>query len=158
MLTFNLSLSLECRHVEDVSSFSSKSLYRSLYFTLPTNVPLISFNKVGNVLIVSSVFWSPSKFVEFKQRGVASRVLESGWYGRHVCVKRRALMRCLEPKLHRCMISECEYSSCSCMLSKHVHACCQSLNHFHHHCSNHHLCNGRKIEQKMFSVLPLLCC
>ena len=115
---WSLSLLLECRHVEDVSSFSSKSLYRSLYFTLLTNVPLISFNKVGNVLIVSSVFWSPSKFVEFKQRGVAPRVLESGWYGRHVCVKRRALMRCLEPKLHRCMISECEYSSCSCMLSK----------------------------------------
>ncbi len=27
-------------------------------------------------------------------------------------------MRCAEPKLHRFMISECEYSSCPCMLSK----------------------------------------
>jgi hypothetical protein len=27
-------------------------------------------------------------------------------------------MRCLEPKLHWFMISECEYSSCWCMLSK----------------------------------------
>jgi len=112
--------------VEDVSSFSSRSLY-----TQPTNVPLISFNTVGNVFIDAYVFWSPSKFVEFKQRGVASRVLESGCSCRHFCVKKRALMRCLEPNLHR-----------------HVRTCCQSLNHFHHRCSNHHLCNGRKIEKK----------
>ena len=63
--------------VEDVYSSSSESIYRSLYFTLPTNVPLISFNIEGKVLIVSSVPWSLSKSFEFMHWGVASCVLES---------------------------------------------------------------------------------
>ncbi len=103
--------------VEDVSLPSSESTYRSLYFTPPTNVPPISLNIVGNVLVVSSVPWSLSMSFEFKQWGVVSCVFETFWYCRDAFEDRHALMRCPKPKLHQCMISECEYSSCLCILS-----------------------------------------
>ncbi len=83
---------------------SSESIYRSLYFTPPTNVPPISFYIVGNDLIVSSVPWSLSMSLEFNQWGVVSCVFESAWYCRDAFEDRRALMRCLKPKLHRCML------------------------------------------------------
>jgi hypothetical protein len=76
-LPWSLSLSFTKLLVKDVSSSSSDSIYRSLYFTPPTNVPLISFNIVGKVLIVSSAPWSLSMSFELKNMGVASRVLES---------------------------------------------------------------------------------
>jgi hypothetical protein len=103
--------------VEDVSLSSSESIYRSLYFTPSTNVPPISFNIVGNALIVSSVPWSLSMSFEFKQWGVVICVFESAWYCRDAFEDRRALMRCPKPKLHQCMISESEYFSCLCILS-----------------------------------------
>jgi hypothetical protein len=126
--------------VDDVSSSSSESIHRSLYFTPPTNVPPISFNKMGKVSIVSSVPWSLSMSFEFEQWGVVPCVFESAWCCRDVSEDRRALMRCLKPKLHQCMISECEYS--------HVCAYYQSLHHFYHH-SNHHLCNRRTYKKEI---------
>jgi hypothetical protein len=126
--------------VEDVSSSSLESIYRSLYFTPPNNIPLTSFKIVRSVLIVSSVPWSLSMSFEFKQWGTVSCVFESAWYCRDAFEDRHALMRCLKPKLHRCMISECEYSSCF--------AYYRTRHHFHHN-SNHHLCNRRTYKEEI---------
>ncbi len=99
-------------------SLSSESIYRLLYFTPPTNVPLISFNFAGKVLIVLSVRRFLSMSFEFEQWGGLSCVFEFVWSCRDVSEDSCAFMRCLTPKLQWCMISECEYSSLSSMPSK----------------------------------------
>ncbi len=130
--------------MEDVTLSSSESMYRSLYFTPPTNVPPISFNIVGNILNVSSVPWSLSISFEFKQWGVVSCVFESAWYCRDA----------LRIGLHWWDVLILNYIDVWFQNVNILHVCAYYYlqHHFHHH-SNHHLCN-KKTDKEEINQCP----